>query len=838
MASHNETGFSHHRNLAAIPRYSWVIYAILFPLILGGCVTLKDPEASQEYNADVIAIVDPDTSFGQSFVSRRPGLNAIELWLYVTPDAPQDGSLEFALYHSITDNNPLVRHLIPINAIGHRNPLSINFTTQTDPAEESYYLSLSTNSAQVQVLGRAEDAYPHGDAFLNSLPINADAAFRLAYDYNVSGVLNDLKRFLSGIWISIPLMLTLIIPGWLILNLSRFKKSFDGGEQIAISLGLSMAIIPLAMSWTSFFELSWTRNLVLITGVILSGVTLWTLFRDSTILRKPVISWHSLALGVIFIFSLMVRLIMVRDLAAPPWVDSVHHGTLTRLIQETGGFPQTYHPYLDIDSANYHSGYHGLLVSFQWLSNQDLEVAMLVFAQVLNALAIFSVYLFTTTILKDRTAGLVAALITGLISPMPAYYTSWGRYTQLAGLLILPVAIAWILRLVEARTHFAIRNRNLAQQSPTENIQAIPFRLYLLASLTAAGLFLTHYRVALFLGCYLLADFVCSVWPNIRTSANRKYLIHYIQVVLVVGTFSALLILPWLPVTLQTLIVPRIGSTPQDTSIPFFSDFNWSFLTTALGSLALILASLGMLWGLLHRQRFVFVFILWISFLFFLANLNAMELPGGGFLNNLSVEIALFIPISALGGYFTSQIITEWAKILPERILRPYYIALSVAGIVMAFVAARQLLPILNPITFLFRQADRPSLNWIDEHVPRGETILINPFAWGYGLYAGNDGGYWITPLIGRNMLPPPVLYGLDNRKEQIQSTNQISQQIIESGRDPEQLFQLMQREGIHYVYLGVKGGPISAKALLESPLFEQLYSNEGTYVFQLNSDH
>ena len=29
-------------------------------------------------------------------------------------------------------------------------------------------------------------------------------------------------------------------------------------------------------------------------------------------------------------------------------------------------------------------------------------------------------------------------------------------------------------------------------------------------------------------------------------------------------------------------------------------------------------------------------------------------------------------------------------------------------------------------------------------------TVLINPFTWGYGLYAGNDGGFWISPLAGR----------------------------------------------------------------------------------------
>jgi hypothetical protein len=37
----------------------------------------------------------------------------------------------------------------------------------------------------------------------------------------------------------------------------------------------------------------------------------------------------------VFLASLAVRLIMVRDLVTPPWIDPVHHATIT-LISETG----------------------------------------------------------------------------------------------------------------------------------------------------------------------------------------------------------------------------------------------------------------------------------------------------------------------------------------------------------------------------------------------------------------------------------------------------------------------------------------------------------------------
>jgi hypothetical protein len=47
---------------------------------LSGCISLNDPEASQEYSSDLVGTLDPQTTLGQTFVSRRPLLNGITLW--------------------------------------------------------------------------------------------------------------------------------------------------------------------------------------------------------------------------------------------------------------------------------------------------------------------------------------------------------------------------------------------------------------------------------------------------------------------------------------------------------------------------------------------------------------------------------------------------------------------------------------------------------------------------------------------------------------------------------------------------------------------------------------
>src|SRR4030066_2372836 len=66
---------------------------------------------------------------------------------------------------------------------------------------------------------------------------------------------------------------------------------------------------------------------------------------------------------------------------------------------------------------------------------------MLWTGQLLNILAIISLYPLAYKITKNRWAGVLAILVAGLLSPMPMSYVNWGRYTQLAGQVILPVSI-------------------------------------------------------------------------------------------------------------------------------------------------------------------------------------------------------------------------------------------------------------------------------------------------------------------------------------------------------------------------------------------------------------
>jgi hypothetical protein len=159
---------------------------------------------------------------------------------------------------------------------------------------------------------------------------------------------------------------------------------------------------------------------------------------------------------------------------------------------------------------------------------------------------------------------------------------------------------------------------------------------------------------------------------------------------------------------------------------------------------------------------------------------------------------------------------------------------LALSGLLLAILAARPLLTLLNPVTFLYRPGDRQAIEWAAENLPAGESVLVNPFAWGYGQYGGNDGGYWLSPLAKLPTMPPPVLYGLSNDTQYFQRVNTISQQAIDWGSKPQELHQLLVHENIEYIFIGGRGGVISPPALRGSDLFALRYARDGAFIFEV----
>ena len=840
---------------------------ILLTLLLTGCVTLRDPEASLEYNGDIVATIDSTHSAGQSFVSRRPRLVNVQLYLRKASAESLDSDiLSAALYHSPQDSQPLVTVPLTYSQITRSFPVTIAFPAQNDPPGQSYYLSLSTKGGPLALYGRAEDANPDGSLFINGEAQALDAAMRTAYDYNLQAMLGDLAANMSDWWLALPLLLLLYAPGRLILeivdairsrqhNNESFLAAWDWSERLALTVGLSLAVIPLLMLWTTKVGLQWSRAAVLVGAGLTClglGALIWRRLRKDRQLRNrdrlPGPDLYDLTLLAIFGLALAVRLVMVRDLAAPAWVDPIHHTTIVRLIVEQGAYPPSYAPYISAQHSSYHAGFHSLIATFHWLSGLELSRAMLLLGQVFNALSVLAVYLLATSFTKDRQAGLFAALATGFLCSMPAYYASWGRYTQLTGLLVLPVCAALLMRLLSGRAFPALilesqttelepseENSSPATsqaqkvwQTPSITLQ-MGLQLAAVGCLASAGLFMLHYRVAGFWGLLMLAWGLGELIRSLDKQPLWKTIPLAVGWLAAVGLPAVLISLPWWPALLKSLILPGLANTAASQPLKV----DWGLLTPVYGKQIMLLALAGLLIAVLQARWFGPVLALWIGLLFMSSNQGIIPLPGSNFINLTSVEIMFFLPFSVLAGYFASFVIRGIGKFIPDWGRIPYTALLAAGSLAAALAGARLMLPILNPVTILFREADRPAIQWIADNIQADETILINPFLWGYGIYAGQDGGYWITPLAGRKTMPPPILYAYGSPQE-VKRVTETSKQVIEHAGDPQALSALLKEQHIRYVYIGRRGGVLSAKSLIQSGLFQTIYSQAGVWLFEV----
>jgi hypothetical protein len=805
------------------PRFFLALFGVL---ILSGCVSLLDPETSQIHEQEVLAILQPgQSSVGQTFISRRAGLNSLTVWLG-SDQGNAPGSLQVELFHSISDPDPVYQAGFSTSKIGAKRSFQFSFPVSKDPPGQTYYLRLHAEGKPLQIYGRPEDIYPFGEFYVDAAPAQADLAFRTTYDYGWVPFFEDLRHWMLSAWLVIPLGLLLLVPGWLLCDSAGFFHNFDLGEKIALAAGASLAIIPLLMLWTSVLKLRWSSSAIWFALGLLSAVLFVRILQKlrNRSFPSPLspIPYHLMALFGIFALSLAIRLIMVRDYATPTWVDSVHHGLITRLILENGGFPTSYSPYLDIQITEYHPGFHSVLASFVWLSGLRIDQAMLILGQVLNALAIFASYLFANALLSDRRAGLIAAAVTGLFTPMPAYYASWGRYTHLAGMLVLPVFFI-VLKILWNQAPRLLNTSPIQEKKTGFRSSAVIAGVLL--SIISGGLFLQHYRIAGFACLLAVAYLVFQAPLSLHLLAKKA------AIALLSALGALLLTLPWFWPTLTQTLLPKLSApvSPQ----PAFTGFTWQYLTSGMGIYTLVLALFGLILGLSFRKQFAFTLLLWINLLFVLPNLSAIGLPGGSFVNQTAVEISLYLPIAVLGGYFVSQAVGVVDRLPSKGWRQVSQGVLILSALILIFLGAKKTLTILNPVTVLSRQPDIPALAWIETNLPEGETIAINPFLWGYGIYAGSDGGYWISPLTGHPTFPPPVLYGVSS-KDLIDQINQVCAQIIAQGKDTSGLADILRQNNFRYVYLGARGGAISPSSLLESPDFLLRYQADGSWVFEV----
>jgi hypothetical protein len=529
---------------------------------------------------------------------------------------------------------------------------------------------------------------------------------------------------------------------------------------------------------------------------------------------------------------------------------------MIRVVLDTGQAPYSLRPYLPVDNLPYHWGYHVLTAATIQLSHVPMPDVMLWQGQILNALHVLTCAALAAYFWRSSHAGIVAAIVVGCISIMPAYYVSWGRYTHLTGMLILPpLAISW---------HALLHTRS---------------RSWLVAcTLMLAGLCLVHTLVLVLTLCLLAAITITWIVMHMESSWRTHWL--HLRSLLAAAVLSLLLSLPWLWVIMQRILLPAIDRDSSQTLMngDDYVKLSEGFLWAGENRLLIALALLGLLWAFWHRSRVSLLVFGWLFIMAVLANpwtlsyilpivgiftllwawqplriagiiggillllLNpwTLNVPYTWLFTNDIMTFSLFAPISMLVGG-GSVLLLQWIARRNHRVwrimLRSSYALALVAWAVWGTWNIRN---VINKVTIITTSADTLAIEWLADHpelVPPDSRFLINAAGWFPNADRGTDGGYWLMPLLGHWTSTPPSMF-VHGSPDYVQHIQAVSRQVsrFQAGEEQERaLHQLIERERITHIYLREGRGPLTATLFADNPRYTTIYAYDGVVILAVN---
>ncbi len=625
------------------------------------------------------------------------------------------------------------------------------------------------------------------------------------------------------------------VPGAIATRILR-AGSGDGVLRFGQEIAIGLSFWPVLFLLTSLAGLSWNATGARVFFGVLVVVLVAIVIRRRDLRRPDLIETIAIGLAAIVAFT---RIRQIEGVVLPLWVDSVHHTMIVRLLVDHGRLPDSYAPFIPESSFYYHWGFHAGAAFVAWVSGltaaSEVPRMILGFGQLLNGLVFFAVYGAGAVLFRSRRVALLGTTLATLVSFYPAFYVSWGRYTQLCGLLVLPALGAGFWKLG--------RHPNARRA-----IEVV---------LLAAGLLLIHVRVvlvfailAVILGAVLMLQ---RRWKGLAWCASA-------------GVAALLITGPWIVQLVRApqvrkIVAPAGAELAQwETSNAAPADIVWAPHNTflfALSSgglfgfapfrLSTVTRVAAVAWWILlvvllqrramrkrrgiHRRDGWRMAVVcgWMALAALLINLDSLGLPRLRILTNIAGIITLFLPLSILGAQLLRFVCDELVR--PSRRKG----VLLAATLVIGIAGASRTLHIVNPDTVLATAADVRALEWIRTRTPASARFAVGVQPWIGGSYIGIDGGYWIPLVAERESILPPGLYPWVMPPERVAAITRLLRAWYEDGNVAEaRILGELRRSGVTHLYFGPDNRTAIRRVLGASQGVVRVYAADNVEIFVL----
>lgn len=765
-----------------------------------------------------------ENSFSQTFWATHDGLAEVELVLvkYVTLDETPAGQFTLQLFD---DQQKLVAESHWSNdVLQHNQTLRWPFPTQTHSAGRPYTLRLSGDAFnQVTAWGYNLPVIPGGH--LTHPAENQAQSLRLVTRYQWQWVEAGLIIWQTGreqLWPLLLMLLALPLPGVWFVSLWPHPLH-DPIARYGVAWAVGISVWAAGWLWWSWLGGWWSGWLLWV--IIAAGWSSWWWW-----FRPPfTFSLNALLFTLFTLFTLLLRWLAVRDVAFLPWVDASRHALITAVMVQNGQtILHSYEPFLPVTIAPYHYGFHTLSATVQLLagSTVSLRVTLLTMMQGLSALLPLGLYTGAWLTSRRRSVAWAAAFWVAIPFFFPAYYTTWGRLTQLSGTFLLAVLVGLTWRTAVSR--------------------APQWGAWVATGVIAAGLFLVHFRVFVFyLPLALLVGFILlvqGVWAESAWSAfseliegRRPTIATWVRTPLRQLVQAGILALffvsikAWQLWQANTAAFQAGGEGYNDFPIGY-ATFGWElyFWTAGGGGL------LWVFWLTFRRKTDTHIPLLYANWLVLLFVGVAGELIGWPVLlpavNLSSLYIIFFIPQALFLGWLAGY---AWDKLPEQHWLIQLFCYVGSGFLVMALLlfGSFQQVDILNEQTILAHPAEVKAIDWLSTHTPPTAKIGISSWRWLLGTWAGSDGGAWITPLTGRRTTTPPVDYSYQAELVyEVQQFNEQASQMADWSTPVADEF--LHQHQITHIFVGVRPGFFDPAELSQNPAWQMVYAENGVFIF------
>jgi hypothetical protein len=808
-------------------RFRMAFFSALLMLLLGACSPLLFP-AQPKSDLDPARLTNTN-SIGQTFFSKNDGLVGIKVFVAAVE---RPGELRLEAYDAPGGKALLAQSTFTLTQADVNRRITFELPAPLSSLNEDFYFVISTEHASCTLGNSSGASYAGGALYADGSPRDRQLNFSLSYDFwgMLAGIGSSLLDW--SYWIGIA-ALVFILPGLVISGLF-LPPGMDPGEKLGIAAGTSLAVYPLLLLWAYYMGLqlyAW-HVLALALLVILAyfikavktKVSLRAEFKSVFLDWGRQNNWIGLSYWVILLAVVFSRFWAIRSLEAPMWGDSVQHAVMTQLIVDNGGLFKNWLPYALYQSLTVQYGFSTAAAFFSWFSGYSGLYSTLVFGQIANIFAVMSIYPLAAKVAGARPwAGVIAMLAAGLLLPMPAFYVNWGRYAQLAGQVVLPIAI-WAMWVC------------------LDELDRIAWKKLIFAAIILSGMSLNYYRMPFFYATFILA--LALIFGFVAWKTNpvfwKNALLKFSGVILL----SVVLIIPWGLQVMNSSLARAVGAgftanTPLDVVIDDYQI--WNSIREYLPLPWLFLAGFAVLAAIVKREWKVLTVAVWVVLLSAYKAGMLVNLPGANMLQSFAVLIALYIPAGILVSWFLSLLLEK----IPEFRWKPAWLLVIILG--LSLWGANQSRKVVDEAVYaMIKHPDLNAMQWIKENTPQDARFLVE----GFRIYAGttavgSDGG-WYIPLLTRRENTMPPQYALWNEvpieKGYTRDVIDLVAYLEEHAFSEQQTLDQLCARKITHVYIGQDQGEVGVGENqlfnpddFSAPFYHLVYAQDRVRIFEID---